>query len=263
MAAYEILRSLIRNIGPVNTFLIKQNIGAYSELSITKNGHLTNRQLFKIFLSKKDLAKAKIMAEKEGRIECPILGKIHEDAAGHLLMAIVKKSYYRSKHRKEIAKAVSQYSSLLDLNYFIEEKKKLALPDPKAPDTLGWRVWHWDQHLKKLKSPSQKTVWETPELRVEKWSTSDAVRGVAGIHAARMPYDWKNASLQGTELEFLAYGGNIAIRGVVERFGKYVLGTEGWRAEWVIIRKLKAPSTEIGLQLEQAYPEVEVSYENR
>jgi hypothetical protein len=51
--------------------------------------------------------------------------------------------------------------------------------------------------------------------------------------------------------------------GVVERFGKYVLGTEGWRAEIVVIRKLRAPSTEIGLKLEQAYPEVEVCYEDR
>jgi len=30
--------------------------------------------------------------------------------------------------------------------------------------------------------------------------------------------------------------------GVVERFGKYVLGTEGWRAGIVVIRKLRAPS---------------------
>lgn len=50
------------------------------------------------------------------------------------------------------------------------------------------------------------------------------------------------------------------ISGIVERFGRYVLGTEGWRAEWVIIRKLLAPNTEIGLALERAYPDVEVIY---
>jgi hypothetical protein len=51
------------------------------------------------------------------------------------------------------------------------------------------------------------------------------------------------------------------VTGIVERFGKYVLGTEGWRAEWVMIRTLKAPSVEIGLALEQAYPDVEIYYD--
>lgn len=51
-----------------------------------------------------------------------------------------------------------------------------------------------------------------------------------------------------------------AIHGIVERFGKYVMGTDGWRAEWVIIRKLYAPDTETGLALEAAYPDVEVIY---
>jgi hypothetical protein len=113
-----------------------------------------------------------------------------------------------------------------------------------------------------------------------KWSFSAAVRGKAGIHAARMPYDWRRASLKDTELEAFAITGTtqlawIAINstfnsgdlpethiiGIVERFGKYVLGTEGWRAEWVIIKALKAPTTEVGLLLEQAYPDVEVYYE--
>jgi hypothetical protein len=51
--------------------------------------------------------------------------------------------------------------------------------------------------------------------------------------------------------------------GVVERFGTYVLGTQRWRAEIAVIRKLRAPNTEIGLKLEHAYPEVEVYYEDR
>lgn len=52
----------------------------------------------------------------------------------------------------------------------------------------------------------------------------------------------------------------VTIHGIVERFGKFALGTDGWRAEWVIIRKLLAPDTETGLALEKAYPEVEIIY---
>lgn len=52
----------------------------------------------------------------------------------------------------------------------------------------------------------------------------------------------------------------IYISGIVERYGKYVLGKEGWRAEIVHIRKLLAPNTEIGLALERAYPDIEVIY---
>ena len=44
---------------------------------------------------------------------------------------------------------------------------------------------------------------------------------------------------------------------------RFVLGTEGWRAEWVQIRKLAAPTDEIGLALERAFPDVEVIYGNR
>jgi hypothetical protein len=51
------------------------------------------------------------------------------------------------------------------------------------------------------------------------------------------------------------------IRGIVERFGRYVLGTEGWRAEMAMIKQLLAPDDEIGLELERAYPDVEVIYD--
>jgi hypothetical protein len=44
----------------------------------------------------------------------------------------------------------------------------------------------------------------------------------------------------------------------VERFGRYVLGTEGWRAEWVVIRELMAPDTETALALMQRYRDVKV-----
>ena len=48
------------------------------------------------------------------------------------------------------------------------------------------------------------------------------------------------------------------VHGIVERFGRYVLGTEGWRAEWVVIRKLMAPNTKTALALMRKYPDVVV-----
>ena len=140
---------------------------------------------------------------------------------------------------------------------------RAALPDPHAADTLGWRCWVWDEIRQRLCSPHQGTIWWTPELRVASWSTHNAVRGRAGIHAARMPRDWRRADIKQHQ-ELRAYVDHPdTVVGVVERFGKYVLGTEGWRAEIVVIRKLRAPSTEIGLKLEHAYPELEVYYEDR
>jgi hypothetical protein len=83
-----------------------------------------------------------------------------------------------------------------------------------------------------------------------------------------LPRDWRRARLEDAgELSTFADAfrtrGSALIVGVVERFGKYVLGTEGWRAEIVVIRKLRAPNTKIGLKLEKAYPKVEVFYEDR
>ncbi len=68
-----------------------------------------------------------------------------------------------------------------------------------------------------------------------------------------MPKHWKVVSELGSN-------DNCRVCGIVERFGRYVLGTEGWRAEQVVIRELMAPSTEIGLKLEQSYPDVIVHY---
>ncbi len=130
-------------------------------------------------------------------------------------------------------------------------------PDSTQPDTLGWREWKWDDAQKCLVSPSQGTLWPTAKHTAFNWSEGDAVRGLAGIHALLVPRHWRVLS----ELGFTGgYGG--AVTGIVERFGKYVLGTEGWRAEQVIIRELLAPSTEIGLALEARYPDVIVHYQS-
>ena len=60
---------------------------------------------------------------------------------------------------------------------------------------------------------------------VERWSDTDAVRGEAGIHARRMPCDWRFAVSPRAMPEIGSCG-----HGIVERFGRYVLGTAGWRA---------------------------------
>ena len=104
-----------------------------------------------------------------------------------------------------------------------------------------------------LVSPMQRTPWHEASLRAEQWSDSDAVRGVAGIHARRMPCDWRRVDPRSfPEI------GRCDVHGIVERFGRYVLGTEGWRAEWVVIRELMAPDSKTALAIMQRYPEVKV-----
>jgi hypothetical protein len=122
---------------------------------------------------------------------------------------------------------------------------------PDAPDTLGWRGWRWDGHV--LISPVQGTPWHEETLRAEHWSDSAAVRGQAGIHARRMPCDWLSV-----DPKAMPEIGNCDVHGIVERFGRYVLGSEGWRAEWVVIRELLAPDALTALALMRRYPEVRV-----
>jgi hypothetical protein len=131
-----------------------------------------------------------------------------------------------------------------------EAQKRFLAPSPDVPDTLGWRGWRWDGST--LVSPQQRTPWHEPSLHAERWSDSAAVRAQAGIHARLVPTDWRRADPRLTEI------GHCDVHGIVERFGHYVLGTEGWRAEWVVIRELMAPDAETALALMQVYPEVRV-----
>jgi hypothetical protein len=141
-----------------------------------------------------------------------------------------------------------------------ERQRKAAIerataPSPEAPDTLGWRGWHLKDDL--LISPVQATPWHEVTLHAEQWSHSAAVRGVAGIHARRLPRDWRRADPGATEI------GRCDIHGIVERFGRYVLGSEGWRAEWVVIRELLAPNAHTALALMRRYPELKVHVRER
>ena len=131
------------------------------------------------------------------------------------------------------------------------EQERLMSPAPGAPDTLGWRGWNMQGDV--LVSPVQRTAWHEPSLRAGQWSDSAALRGVAGIHARRLPIDWRRVDPR--RFPEIGY---CQIHGIVERFGRYVLGTEGWRAEWVVIRELMARDTKTALLLMQRYPEVKV-----
>ena len=128
--------------------------------------------------------------------------------------------------------------------------------DPRQPDTLGWREWIWDEKGECLRSPSQDTPWPSAEHLAHHWDEQEVIRGAAGIHALPVPRHWK--ILHEMHEAPIGYGGNV--NGIVERFGRYVMGTEGWRAEQVVIRELMAPSTEIGLKLEQRYPDAIIHY---
>jgi hypothetical protein len=147
---------------------------------------------------------------------------------------------------------------------------KVSLPreaqfDPSQPDTLGWRAWYFlirPYAPMLLSSPHMHTLWPTAELHVDTpWVDDAGIRGVAGIHARRMPYDWRKAGWPAIgEKEGPMDDGDHVVTGVVERFGRYVMGSKGWRAEWVIVRALMAKTTTVGLQLEQQYPEIPVYY---
>lgn len=143
------------------------------------------------------------------------------------------------------------------------------LPDPSFPKTMGWRAWLWHKRTKYLYSPQQRTLWAEAELRVDKFDNSKTQDGVPGIHAQIVPVGWRTLKNDyavcppDREVAHLiprTQNPWVPVVGIAERFGKFVQGEKGWRAEWVFIRKLVAPTPDIGLELERAYPTVEILY---
>ena len=130
----------------------------------------------------------------------------------------------------------------------------LRMPDPALPTTLGLRSWVFDIAEGYLRSPVRHTIWRDAELRCDQWNESEVVRGVAGIHAHLVTHNWRETAATSGLFD------PTQIIGVVERFGRYVLGTEGWRCEWAVIRQLHAPNRFVAAALREAYPEVEVTF---
>lgn len=160
----------------------------------------------------------------------------------------------KSKSSGRIAEAFARRPTREELAWAIRSARQSdATPSYTRPTTLGWRTFNWDGRERYLVSPSQRTPWPTPEHQVPRWHEGDVVRGKAGVHACRLPRgDWKLADRPSD----MPHGLIVAL---VERFGKFVLGTEGWRAEWVIIRELLAPNESFARVLREVYPEVKVS----
>lgn len=136
---------------------------------------------------------------------------------------------------------------------------RAGLPSRSAPSTLGWRAWNWDAVARVLRSPHRGTPWPTAACQASAWSDEDALRGRAGIHARRMPRDWRRAIWKpsDTQQEGPAPHPGL-VCGIVERYGRAIVGPLGWRAEHVVIRGLVAPSIEMVLALMERYPDVEV-----
>ena len=128
-------------------------------------------------------------------------------------------------------------------------------PRSRVPDTLGWRSWVWDgQHLI---SPSWGVAWHSSELRCDDWSDDSAVRGKGGIHALFVPRSRRTIHIPGPGLP----GADVerTVTGIVERYGKFVQGEDGWRAEWVFIRELFPRNPVLAEKLRAAYPDVKIT----
>lgn len=177
--------------------------------------------------------------------------------------AILKLRKMRANDAAFQAKAKERSEQKRFIDEIVERIRIANQLDPNADPELGWRVWYWDIMKQILISPSQQTEWTSFELRADNWSTKSACRGKSGIHACLMTKEWELSHYeQNNELRDMVIFKNkneyIPIDGVVRRFGRYVLGTTGWRAECVHILKLRAPNSTIGLLMQARYPEVEI-----
>jgi len=124
---------------------------------------------------------------------------------------------------------------------------RASQPNPRASTLLGWRKWRWDSNINCLISPLRLTVWTSEMLTADRWDDSYAVSGVCGVHAHRLPRKFQR------HLSNLRISKKNVV-GVVERFGRAVVGQEGWRAEQVVIRELFAPDQDMFIALQGAYP---------
>jgi hypothetical protein len=117
------------------------------------------------------------------------------------------------------------------------------------PNTMGWRYFGVDPDGC-LVSPAHYARWEDGELRAKEWNKDMVVRGAAGIHALLAPEMWRHL-----HVDQFPEG---AVTALVERFGHYVLGEDGWRAEWVVIREITAPSKDLAAKIRKFYPDIPV-----
>jgi hypothetical protein len=124
--------------------------------------------------------------------------------------------------------------------------------NPFLPSIYGWREWYLaDLQSYVLLSPIRRTPWPTAALQAHTWSNEPLVNGHEGVHAHRCPANWRINQDCWPKLPRL-------VTGIVERFGRAVLGRNGWRAEHVVIRELIARDRKIALALSMRYPSARV-----
>src|SRR5713226_7557267 len=141
------LRNLLKVTGSIKTFYLDHKGAAYTmlqEVDLVTRGHelktrtrhvITNKIVIQIPLDKSLHVSAKYSARLEGIIECNKIGALDDREAGTMIVRIAQSAQYRSKYRSAINRAIKGYKV-----YW--QTVKAAMPDPRAPDTLGWRVWH-------------------------------------------------------------------------------------------------------------------------
>lgn len=102
-------------------------------------------------------------------------------------------------------------------------------------DLLGIRYFSFNGT--RLTSPLQHTVWETVHQRADNWSTSKAVRGEAGLHAAHVPdhSQWWTGAIDTEPTLITAL---VAVPGD-GRPCDVVVGETGFRAERMTVLSLR------------------------
>lgn len=118
------------------------------------------------------------------------------------------------------------------------------IEDQNGSTVFGVRSWTVDS-TGKLRSPMRGTVWDSAFLEADNYDDTAAVEGNAGIHASRLDVSCARSSPIDMS--------SIVVYGLVERFGRYVLGDIGWRAERVIIRELWVGNPDFVEPLKQRY----------
>ena len=113
---------------------------------------------------------------------------------------------------------------------------------------IGVRTLHVDEDGV-LSSPAQGTIWTGPVLSAPEWSDSSVIRGVCGVHAC-----WPASTGALPEGHDAPRANSLA---EVIGWGRSVQGTEGWRAEHVMLVRVQVPP-ELVAAVRARYPEIDV-----
>jgi len=161
--------------------------------------------------------------------------------------------------QKQVDDSLTRWNSYNRTRTYIEYPN---LAEGKREDGMlaGVKALQWCGTC--LRSPTQRTPWQSHVMKVPHWRESDVVRGQAGIHAA-----WP--TLEPGKLAGELYGGyynpmnekDVIVE--VVGWGRCAVGDMGWRAENVMIKKVYAQTPYQVKQIAARYPEVEVVHRSQ